>query len=356
MSDGSQTQRAGSHSQQLQVFGTVNVTGVSEERAREISRENFREMYAQYSAESHAVASERVEKLDEKYIAQLAEDGLLQALADPAFQVTLRKAQLGAVSSERESDYELLASLLQDRAARPENRPIRAGINRAVEIVDQLDDQALAGLTVFQTATGVGTTNARLDSSLDLMEQVLEQVMRGQQLPHGTDWLEHLEVLDAVRIEDVRSFLDFSTMWSDRHKSMLSVGIPAGSEEDLRGQAELTELTPYITVVSHELKPGYNRFPTEYAEKVLELLKNDQLTPDEVEQVRTIARDTYGADQTDTNLIPAFMAQVRSRPYLRAFEEWWGTLSVHFAVTSVGRVLARANARNLDTLNIIPPL
>lgn len=355
MSDGSQAQRAGSHSQQIQVAGNL-VMGVTEERAREIAQESYREMSAQISAESHVIASERVEKLDEKFIKQLATDGLLDALGDPAFQVTLRKAQLGAASTERESDYELLASLLHDRAARPTDRPVRAGINRAVEIVDQLDDEALNGLTVFQTVTGLLTANADLDNSLDMMEKVLEQVMSGKELPHGTDWLENLDVLDAIRIDRITSFLEFSTFWSDRHKSMLSAGLLADSEDDARGRAKLAELTAHIAVVPHELKPGYNRFPMEYAEKVVQMMKDEGVNPADADQVLAIGRDIYGAEQKDEDLLPAFMEQVRMRPNLSTFEKWWGTFEVHFTVTSVGRVVARANARNLDALGIIPPL
>lgn len=352
MTERSQSQRAGSNSQQVQIFGNVNMAGVTEERAREISRESFRDLFAQYSQESQRVAFQRVEKLDEEYVKQLAEDGLLEALADPAFQVTLRKAQLGAASTEREADYELLSGLLQDRAARPGSRHVRAGINRAVEIVDQLDDDALTGLSVFSVADTLYAAGNSIATTLDTMDRLLQQVMDGRDLPAGSEWLEHLEILDAVRIDPVQSFVKFDKFWSMKFSSWLSEGVVAGSEEDIRGQSLLEGLGTPKLVIPHELKPGYNMFAADMA---IHFLRNPEKA-DLLEQALAVGRDIYRTDQTDDNLIPPFMDQVRQRPFQQELGEWWGTLTNHFSLTAVGKVLTRANVKNLDKHGMLPVL
>lgn len=157
-----QGQKAGSGSNQVQVAGDlVIVQGVTEERALQIARDAARDIISEYSAESHQVADERISKFDQAMVRNLSQSDLLGALGDPALQVTLRKAQIGAASTEREADYEILAALIDDRAKRSSDRPVRAGINRAVEVVDQLDDAALGGAYGDASSSTVQTYGRR---------------------------------------------------------------------------------------------------------------------------------------------------------------------------------------------------
>ena len=68
---------------------------------------------ANYTEEAQKIATERVNKLEERIMPQINQvEGLLPAFADPAFQVLLRKAQQKAAITERENDYDLLTELL----------------------------------------------------------------------------------------------------------------------------------------------------------------------------------------------------------------------------------------------------
>ena len=78
----------------------------------------------------------------------LSYDEKLSIFGEPGFQILIRKAQIAAASSERESDYEMLADLLLHRAEQHENRERRLGISKAIEIVDQIDDLALIALSI----------------------------------------------------------------------------------------------------------------------------------------------------------------------------------------------------------------
>ncbi len=59
------------------------------------------------------------------------------------FQLLLVEAQKAAASTERVADYDLLSELLIHRFEKGENRVMRAGISRAVEIVDKISDDAM---------------------------------------------------------------------------------------------------------------------------------------------------------------------------------------------------------------------
>lgn len=357
MSDKGQEQKAGPHSRQYQIGGDlVIVEGVTEERAHEISRQNFREMFAQYSQESFEVAAPRVEKLDLKFIQQLAEADLLGVLGDPAFQVTLRKAQLGAASTEREADYDILASLLSDRATRSDSRPIRAGINRAVEVVDQIDDTALAGLTLMSAATQFRPMAGGIDAGLGTMEKLYAQLMEDHPLPTGIEWLEHLEILDVVRIDMVQSFKKFDQLWPERTPGYVATGAQADSEAESAARQELVVHGVPNIVADHELKPGFRRIYAPSVDILKTHLRNSGCSDEQVEHATRISCDVFGLDKPDPELTPAFMERVKSHPLHQRLGEWWDGLPYHFTITSVGKVLAKANAHRLDELGMLPPL
>ena len=96
MEEVNQLQKAGKDSQQIQIGNVI------------INR-----ALANYTEEAQKIATERVNKLEERIMPQINQvEGLLPAFADPAFQVLLRKAQQKAAITERENDYDLLTELL----------------------------------------------------------------------------------------------------------------------------------------------------------------------------------------------------------------------------------------------------
>lgn len=353
MSEISQAQRAGANSIQYQVFGDLH-TGISEERVREIFYENSQEAIAKFSAESLAVANKRVEKFDENAIKKLAKEGLLESLSDPSIQITLRKAQLGAASSEREADYEMLANLLKDRAKFGDNRTERASINRAVEVVDQLDEDALTGLSVFSAIYSLRAQGDSLEVVLDLVDQVVHQILGDKNLPTGRAWIDHLEILDAIRVFPLAGVGSFDAYWSKSYSSWLTSGVPTGSAMDVEGRAALDELDAAQAVIPNVLNPGYTMYCSDIAEAFSTELPKAGWTAENQEKLREIGRVTYGSQNKDDSLVPAFMEMVQARPRLKILSEWWQTIPIAFDITAVGKVLARANVRNSDRLQIVP--
>lgn len=130
---GRQLQSAGENAQQIQVAGDF-IFGDTEQRAAEIAADVAREVVAQYTIEASDIASARVSAFDARLVTHMESLELLEAFRDPAFQMLLRKAQIGAASTDREEDYDLLARLLSERAQQQERRH-KASIARAVEVV-----------------------------------------------------------------------------------------------------------------------------------------------------------------------------------------------------------------------------
>ena len=108
-----------------------------------------------YTQEALAIANSRVAEFENQLLPKMeALDGALEAFADPSFQILLVEAQKTAASTERPADYALLSELLIHRFQKGENRIVRAGISRAIGIVDVISDDALLGLTILHSASG----------------------------------------------------------------------------------------------------------------------------------------------------------------------------------------------------------
>jgi hypothetical protein len=355
---GKQKQKAGTHASQIQVAGDLVVQeGVTEDRASAIAYDAARQVLAEYSEEAREIGMARISAFDGTLVIRLAASNLLDAFRDPAFQVLLRKAQIGAASSEREKDYDLLAGLLADRAARAGNRPIISGISRAVEVVDQLDDDALLGLTAMSALIQYSPLAGSVGAGLDTMDSLFGELIRGDELPEGNEWLDHLDVLGAIRMDPVQKFHKFEQFFPSKTPGYLARGVAIDSDEQDRAREELSAVQILNLDVDHELKPGYRRLPFPTS-AVLEtaLLAASPARADQLEVALRIAKDIYGIDAVDPSVTPAFMDELRKRENLQRLELWWNGFPTHFIVTAVGRVLARANAYRLDERRILPPI
>lgn len=344
-----QSQSAGDNSTQVLASGDV-IVGVTEDRAREIAESAARDVLDKYADEGVRTIQERITKLDDRVIAALIREGRLEVFADPGFQRSYKRAQEGAAVSDSDSDYDLLAGLLIDRAARGETRTIRAGIERSIEIVDQVDDEALRGLTVFQAIQQYGPLDAGLDGGLDTMNALFADLIDGP-LPLGSEWLDHLDILDAVRINQVSSLKPFGEYYPNRMIGYLAAGKPAGDFEwpfTVGGQP----FNVPLLIVDHELRDEYKRFAVASAETIKRYGFPDPIVDEIIDQ----AKATMGFGEVDANLVEPFLERLRQRPVLAQIETWWAQIPQAVQVTAVGRVLARANALRLDVRKVLPPI
>ena len=161
-------QKAGDNS--LQVQAETVVVGIDEKRVREIVDEKLQISLQDFSNEANQTAMQRNGEFGKRLINRMVDEDALQAFADPAFQLLLIEAQKRAASTEREPDYDLLSELMLHRFKKGANRNVRAGISRAVEIVDQISDEALLGLTIFHATTYFLPVSGNIKQGLDVLD------------------------------------------------------------------------------------------------------------------------------------------------------------------------------------------
>jgi hypothetical protein len=346
-----QSQTSGDGSTQVQANGDVFI-GISERRVREIVESSARAVVAEYTHESVQLIQERITKLDDRVIASLIRAGRLEVFSDPGFLRSYAKAQNGAAVSDSDEDYDLLTALLTDRAERGPDRRVRAGIERSIEIVDQIDQESLRGLTVLQAAQQYTAAGPSLDSGLDTLNNLFESLIDGP-LPMGADWMDHLDVLDAIRIDQASTLMPFGEYWANQMPGYLATGRLTG---DVPWRVTVGGMEQEILglVIPHELKTGYERLAASN-EASLDLAV-PWLSPENRADIVVAAKNSLGFGEVDPVLLEPFLERLRLRPALAKIETWWLQIPQVPAVTSVGRVLARANALRLDTNRILPPI
>ena len=350
-----QTQKAGNNSRLIQVETVI--VGVDEKRVREVIDEKLNIALQNFTSEAANEAKNRAEKFNKSLIQRMVQENALTAFSDPSFQILLIEAQKRAASTEREPDYNLLSELMVHRFKKGSNRIVRAGISRAVEIVDQISSEALLGITVFHSASYFAPIASDMAQGLKILDDLFGKIIYDV-LPTNTEWLDHLDVLDAVRITSFGNTKLFEDYWGERFNEYLKKGIEENSEK--HNEAKL---------ILKDSKLGENCLVKDvFNEKYLKLnvLDKNQISQlvitNSLKQSRPLTIDEKSALEKVYDLYDGtkmsredFIKVIDGYPNIKKLREWWNTLNHQsIQITSVGRVLAHSNAQRVD--KSLPPL
>ena len=360
-----QVQKAGEGSQQFQMVNPTFNVGITEERAREIFTEMNALARQNYTQDAYELAIKRVGMFEELLMNKVQQvDGMLEAFRDPSFQFLLVEAQKRAAASDRDTDLEMLTELLVHRVEKKGDRKIKASISRAVEIVDQIDDDALCGLTLVYAINSWASVSGDISQGLTVMNNLFSSLCY-RKLPTGFEWVYHLDILDAVRSSSVGTFKKFKDYYPSMFTGYTCAGIQRDSENYSKALDILRKTNlPTDLLVTHELNNGFVRLNVRDRELIsdieLFLVSNAQIvskrkvTTQEVEALNQIW-DLYS---TDTKIIEnvknAFMEKWNTYETLNLIRTWWEELPHSFTITPIGKALAHANAQRYN--NDIPDI
>lgn len=354
-----EVQKAGNNSQQIQIQSLT--IGIDEKRAREIFDEKYNIAKNSFTEEAIKITEDRVKALENRLIPKMeAIDNGLKAFADPSFQLLLVEAQKSAAATEREADYDLLSELLVHRIEKGSDRHVRTGIHRAIEIIEDISDEALLALTVVHCVNSFVPTLPDVNQALDILNDLFGEIMYSE-LPVSHDWIEHLDILDAVRINPIQDFMSIIDIYTTTLNGIAVVGIPRNSKEYNKAKDILYRygLLPEQILVENTLNPHFVRLKMTRMSDIEKLLHHGIRTsypyPEDQEQALHSVVKLYSKDpQLNSEMQKAFMAEWIKYPNLNKLKDWWEKLPYSFSITSVGKVLAHANAQRCD--NTLPPL
>ncbi|MGX7653357.1 LPO_1073/Vpar_1526 family protein [Shewanella putrefaciens] len=363
-----QSQKGGDSSTNIQAEQLVVNMGIDEKRAREIYQEMNLQLKKEYTHEALNIAISRVEEFENSLMLKMnSVEGAMQAFADPSFQLLLVDAQKAAAATERAADYDLLSELLVHRFKKGENRTIRAGITRAVEIVDEISDEALLGLTVAHSVTTFVPATGDINIGLDMLDGLFGKILYNK-LPNGNEWLDHLDVLNAVRVNSFGSLKKMKQYYPESLSGYVDVGIKKNS--DSYSQAlEILRINnlPHDLLIEHSLSDEFVRLPFSDKSRIQDTILIQKLVYNGLTHTVPVAlspvqlqaiTDVYDLYLNDAQIkqqnINSFMEQWEKRENLRLLRSWWDSINTSFQLTSVGKVLAHSNAQRCD--NQLPPL
>lgn len=355
-----QVQNAGDASTQMQAE-IINVyNGIDEKRARDIVDEKLHDLMSAYTCEAHNIMAERVQKLADDLVPKLVKENLLENFGDPSFQLLLLEAEKSAASTEREADTELLSELLIHRIKKGKNRNIRAGINQAIKIVDEISDEALLGLTVVHTILSYGPAKCNLNDGLEILSSLFSSMLYDD-LPKGDGWLDHLDILNAIRINPVSHVLKIRDLYARSMAGFIDLGIKINGDTYQKALEILDKANlPQSILIPHELRDGYVRLGiVNIAELDAIAIKFENIDKNidcyrkllnEVQKQAFI--DVYNLYEKDEKKLQenkdSFMEKWNSYDSLREVREWWDSIKIGFSVTAVGNVLGHANAKRCN--------
>lgn len=363
-----QSLTGGDASTNIQADTMITYVGIDEKRAREICQEMYLQLKKEYTQEALEVANSRVSEFENRLVAKMdGIDGALRAFADPSFQILLANAQKAAACTERETDYELLSELLVHRFQKGANRVVRAGINLAVEVVDKISDEALLGLTIAHAIVSFRPLVGGIGKGLDVLNELFGKI-RYAGLPQDAEWIDHLDILSAVRINSFGSLKKLDSLYSEILGGYCAPGIEVGTESYNKATRLLKDNNlPENLLVKHELISNHVRINVSNKMDIdqiqLQMITVQSGTPVAISTRLTDAKinvlkslyDLYSTDGNSVNAtLEAFRQELDKRENLKIVRAWWDNIPVSFNITSAGKVLAHANAQRCDSS--LPPL
>ncbi len=355
----SQSQSSGDNSQMIQAT-TVNIyKGIDEKRAREIYAEEYEKVRTEFTKEACACAGERVREFEDSLITRIMRiEGAINAFSDPAFQLLLKHAQMTAAATERKADYALLSELLISHFEKKELRKCRTGIEYAVRIVDKIDDDALCALTIVYAMHTLFVRNATAEAGLARFDDLYKKLMY-MELPSGSDWIEHLDILNAIRITThLTHFKKFDQVFPEFLEGYSTAGICVDSEDYVKAMDLLSKVSiPPSLLIPNTLLSGYVQLPVSGKSGIESLIMSyggngKSITKKETEeQIHALEKvwDLYTKDSDiKQRAVSAFIASLSNYPYIKKLQAWWDKIPLAFEITHVGTALAHTNARRCE--------
>ena len=352
--DMEQKQVAGNDSTQIQVGNLIINQGIDEKRAREVFSEMIPKALADYTEEAFETANARIRELEKLVIPKIMNiDGAINAFKDPAFQILLKKAQQSAAAAENDRDYSLLAELLVCHIQKGDNRKNRTGISKAVEIVDYIDNDALCALTIMHAMLSYIPISGNVKQGLCVLNDMFSRLLY-MDLPSGSDWIEHLDILDTIRINQIGSFKKFVQYCVDKLNGYACIGIKVGSDDYNKAIDILSASGIDSSIfVDNIYLDGYVRLPVANIDSFSDLIaigsipKRD-LLPKKVHAFEEICKLYSNDVSLREKVLNGFISQWDSFDSLKIIHAWWDKIPTYFHITEVGRVLAHTNAKRCD--------
>lgn len=181
-----------------------------------------------------------------------------------------------------------------------------------------------------------------------------------QPLPLGADWIEHLDLLRAIRINSFGRFPNIEEVIVRLCEDFAEVGIKKNSDTYSEAIKFLSScgLRESSVFIENPVIEGYVRINISSKNEIEALSLHNNIAgrtfiipfnETQKSALRSI-RDMYSKDsQLLKQMKDWVVTQWGLFNYLSKFSEWWKQIPFSFNITAAGRILADANTNRIDS-------
>lgn len=278
------------------------------------------------------VATKRLKNFEDNWIPRITSlENAREHLEDPKYQFMIRDADVTAIKSSRNEDLQMLTELLVCHIDKGNDLKVDAGIHRAIKIVHEVDNDALCALTVITALLRTIPVAGDILEGLKALDNLYKELLY-LDLPSGEAWIEHLEVLGAIRTCN-GNFLKLKDILIKYMDGYVCAGIKGDTEDYQKAIDILVQNGESSNALVENINlPGYYR------------LNAVQLS--EVRESQQSIVSLYNHDAALLNTVKdQFMNNWDRFVNLKIIHKWFETVPHGFDINSVGRALAQTNAK-----------
>lgn len=356
----SKNQKARDNVVQVQA-DTINI-GLTEENVRNIISIETQKTLKEAELVATEVALKRLNEYNETLINKLVKYEMLQAFSDPEIQMLFRKTERTAICTDREFDYEMLSELLAHRVKKDKDYVVKAAINKSVEIIEDISEEALLGLTLLFAIISIEPSRGTASEGLAILDSLFEKLIAGNKLPSGRAWIDNLEIVQAIKIMPYSSLPKFNEYFNKKLDGYFKDGIEVNSEKYYKIINDLKNVGLSENVlIENEYIDNYCKIPVVKKEKIKDLKINNvtetgqiiaiKLTEEQIKILEDIYENYDKKPQNIEEIQKKYVENLEIYANLKKISTWWDDIIYNLPnieITSIGRILAQVNAKRLD--------
>lgn len=297
-----------------------------------VSAEATRQAVAMCTRVAEETVLSRMSEFEKIWVPKISGmENAVNNLIDPKFQFMIRDANITAAKSSREEDLAILAELLACHIEKGDDKKIDSGINKAIDIVNEVDLDSLCALTILLTVLNITPLSSDIDEGLGVLNNLYRKLLTCS-LPKGDAWIDNLNVVGAINILS-GNFYKLDKLMSARLDGFMCTGIKVNSDEHMQAISILERnglpkllLTPNKCLSDHVCLP---------------IAQISRLKPEIKPIIELYSKDKTLIEEAKAN----FMNKWDSYEALKTVKDWINNIPLYFRVNSVGKALAQTNAK-----------
>ena len=215
--------------------------GISATEVVEVFNGLLEPLRQQFTAMAQVVFDQRTSRLRDEVMQELDIPELMEALADPDYQLTMRDAQEAAARTDVESDFALLTRLLKERAEMRNARSVKPAIRKAIAAVSTVPAESLSALCGYWYLYRYSAYvyYAQLPASLDIMNLEVGRLKAAPYPASSVRWWDELVSAGLVVVDEAH-YIDPLTVYIPAVLSRMN-SVIVGFEQEISARANLKD-------------------------------------------------------------------------------------------------------------------